>query len=56
MITEFYILWGVIAVFGWLFILDWEEGIDAHKEPEQDDKEQLKAFKEQLIQREKDDI
>ena len=56
MITEYYILMGVVAVFGWLFILNWDEGMDAHTEPEQDETERIKDFKEKLIKDMRNDI
>ena len=57
MITEYYILMGVIAIFGWLFILDWQEGIDPCRKPtEEEDIEQLKNFKEKLIKKQRDEI
>ena len=57
MITEYYILMGVLAVFGWLFIIDWKEGIDpCKKSTEEEDTERLKDFKEKLIKDMKNDI
>ena len=48
MITEYYILMGVLAVFGWLFILAWKDGIDKHLDTEEDEHNRLEDLKDKL--------
>lgn len=54
--TAAYIFWALLAIGLWILILTWREGYPCPDKNECTDEESHKIFKEQLIEKMKDDI